>query len=45
MTLMAQSRAENEAAMAAGIDLLMVQGDGGLNEKARIATHADDCVR
>ena len=45
MTLMAQSRAENEAAIAAGVDLLMVQGDGGLKEKARVLQHADDCVK
>ena len=45
MTLMAQSKAENEAAIAAGIDLLMVQGDGGLKEKARVLQHADDCVK
>jgi len=41
-TLMAKSRAENLAAKAAGIDILLVQGDGGLKEKARITTHADD---
>ena len=45
MTLMAQSKAENEAAIAAGIDLRMVQGDGGLKEKARVLQHADDCVK
>ena len=44
-TLMAASKAENEAAIAAGIDLLMVQGDGGLKEKARVTQHADDCVK
>ena len=42
-TLMAQSRAENLAAVAAGIDLKFVQGDGGLKGKARLMTHADDC--
>ena len=30
------------AAIAAGIDLKMVQGDGGLKEKARVLQHADD---
>ena len=44
-TLMKASKAENEAAIAAGIDLLMVQGDGGLHEKARVTQHADDCVK
>ena len=44
-TLMKASKAENEAAIAAGIDLLMVQGDGGLKEKARVTQHADDCVK
>ena len=42
-TLMKQSAAENRAARAAGIDPLMVQGDGGLKEKARFLNHADDC--
>ena len=42
-TLMAQSRAENLAAKAAGIDIRLVQGDGGLKEKARVTAHADDC--
>ena len=44
-TLMKASKAENEAALAAGIDLLMVQGDGGLWEQARVTQHADDCVK
>lgn len=44
-TLMKASKAENEAAIAAGIDLRMVQGDGGLQEKARVLQHADDCVK
>ena len=43
-TLMAQSRAENLAAKAAGIDILLVQGDGGLKEKARVLTHADETM-
>ena len=34
---MKQSREENLAAMAAGIDIRLVQGDGGLKEKARVA--------
>jgi len=41
-TLMAQSKAENLAAKAAGINLAHVQGDGGLKEKARVLRHADD---
>ena len=28
---------------AAGIDIRLVQGDGGLKEKARVTEHADDC--
>ena len=43
-TLMAQSKAENLAAKAAGIDILLVQGDGGLKEKARVLTHADETM-
>jgi len=40
--LMAQSKKEAEMARAAGIDLLMVQGDGGIFEKHRVTQHADD---
>jgi len=43
--LMKQSKAENMAAKAAGIDILRVQGDGGLKEKARVSHHADDVSR
>jgi len=43
--LMEESRKEAEAAKAAGIDLLMVQGDGGVWEKHRTLEHADDCVK
>ena len=35
-------KAEAEWAKAHGIDLKMVQGDGGLHEKARVTLHADD---
>jgi len=35
-------KAEAEWAKAHGIDLKMVQGDGGVHEKARVTLHADD---
>lgn len=44
MELMAKSKAENLAAKAAGIDILLVQGDAGLSEQARVLTHADDAA-
>lgn len=40
--LMNKSKAENLAAKAAGINILLMQGDGGLGEKARVLTHADE---
>ena len=41
--LQAQSKAEAELAKKMGIDLLMVQGDAGIFEKARVLQHADEC--
>jgi len=43
--LMKQSKAEAELAKSMGIDILMMQGDGGLFEKSRVLQHADDCVK
>merc|ERR1719199_1404128 len=42
-TLMEKSKAEAKLAKEMGIDILMVQGDSGIFEKARVLQHADDC--